>query len=69
MAASMNRPVIPGRSVPGIGHTAKTDLPVLKPLTRPVAGPTATQWLTNLPWWTVLVLMAPLLLNECSTQQ
>ena len=27
-----------------------------------MAGPTATQWLANLPWWTVLVLMAPILL-------
>ena len=53
---------IPGAQIPGIGRAATTDLPVLKPLSRPVAGPTATQWLANLPWWTVLVLMAPILL-------
>ena len=67
MAASRtNRAIpsraIPRRAIPGIGRAATTDLPVLKPLTRPVAGPTATQWLANLPWWTVLVLMAPILL-------
>ncbi|MEK9557161.1 MAG: hypothetical protein VW175_02015, partial [Alphaproteobacteria bacterium] len=67
MAASRTRRAIPGAQIPGsqipgIGHAATTDLPVLKPLARPVAGPTATQWLANLPWWTVLVLMAPILL-------
>ena len=67
MAASRTRRAIPGSQIPGaqipgIGRAATTDLPVLKPLARPVAGPTATQWLANLPWWTVLVLMAPILL-------
>ena len=62
MAARSSRHPIPARHIPGIGRAATTDLPVLKPLTRPIAGPTATQWLASLPWWTALVLMAPVLL-------
>ena len=49
------------RVVPGLDAAPRTDLPVLKPVRSPVAGPTATQWLANLPWWTALVLLLPML--------
>ena len=63
MAARTGRRSISGRLIPGIGGAANTDLAVLKPMRRLPAGPTATQWLAGLPWWTALVLMAPLLLK------
>lgn len=57
MAANKTR-----RAIPGVGSASLTDLPVLHPVTRPMGGPTTTQWLAGLPWWTALVLMAPILL-------
>jgi polar amino acid transport system permease protein len=57
MAANKTR-----RAIPGIGSASLTDLPVLHPVTRPMGGPTTTQWLAGLSWWTALVLMAPILL-------
>ena len=49
-------------SLPGVNARASTDLPVMKPLRLSAAGPTATQWLANLPWWTPILLMTPLIL-------
>ena len=57
MAANKTR-----RAIPGIGSASLTDLPVLHPVTRRMDGPITTQWLAGLPWWTALLLMAPLLL-------
>ncbi len=51
-----------GGGFPGVNARASTDLPVMKPLRLSAAGPTATQWLTNLPWWTPILLMTPLIL-------
>ena len=62
MAARSGRRPIAGRIIPGVSSAASTDLAVLKSVARPVAGPTATQWLAGLPWWTALVLLAPALL-------
>jgi polar amino acid transport system permease protein len=45
-----------------VNARATTDLPVMKPLRLSAAGPTATQWLANLPWWTPILLMTPLML-------
>ena len=49
-------------SLPGVNARASTDLQVMKPLRLSAAGPTATQWLANLPWWTPILLMTPLIL-------
>jgi polar amino acid transport system permease protein len=51
-----------GGGFPGVNASASTDLPVMKPLRLSAAGPTATQWLANLPWWTPILLMTPLIL-------
>jgi polar amino acid transport system permease protein len=51
-----------GSGFPGVNARASTDLPVMKPLRLSAAGPTATQWLANLPWWTPILLMTPLIL-------
>ena len=51
-----------GGGFPGVNARASTDLPVMKPLRLSAAGPTATQWLANLPWWTPILLMTPLIL-------
>ena len=51
-----------GSGFPGVNARASTDLPVIKPLRLSAAGPTATQWLANLPWWTPILLMTPLML-------
>jgi polar amino acid transport system permease protein len=51
-----------GGGFPGVNARACTDLPVMKPLRLSAAGPTATQWLANLPWWTPILLMTPLIL-------
>ena len=51
-----------GGGFPGVNARASTDLPVMKPLRLSAAGPTATQWLANLPWWTPILLMTPLML-------
>ncbi len=51
-----------GRSVPGLGVAARTDLAVMKPMRLPASGPTATQWLAGLPWWSGFVALLPLLL-------
>lgn len=48
-------------TLPGVTAHATTDLAVLKPVRRHVAGPTTTQWLAGLPWWTALLLLTPLL--------
>ena len=48
-------------ALPGVTARATTDLAVMKPVRRHVAGPTTTQWLAGLPWWTALLLLAPLL--------
>ena len=48
--------------LPGVTARASTDLPVMKPVRLSAAGPTATQWLANLPWWTPILLMTPLML-------
>ena len=51
-----------GGEFPGVNARASIDLPVMKPLRLSAAGPTATQWLANLPWWTPILLMTPLIL-------
>ena len=48
-------------ALPGVTTHARTDLAVMKPVRHHVAGPTTTQWLAGLPWWTALLLLAPLL--------
>ena len=48
-------------ALPGVTARATTDLAVMKPVRRHVAGPTTTQWLAGLPWWTALLLLTPLL--------
>jgi polar amino acid transport system permease protein len=53
---------VPAGGLPGVNARATTDLPVMKPLRLSAAGPTATQWLANLPWWTPILLMTPLML-------
>lgn len=50
-------------SIPGIGKNGSTDLPVLKPFapSQPVAFNTSA-WLANLPPWTGLVLLLPMMI-------
>jgi polar amino acid transport system permease protein len=57
-----SRRAVPAGGLPGVNARATTDLPVMKPLRLSAAGPTATQWLANLPWWTPILLMTPLML-------
>ena len=57
-----SRRAVPAGGLPGVNARATTDLPVMKPLRLSAAGPTATQWLANLPWWTPILLMTPLIL-------
>ena len=57
-----SRRAVPAGGLPRVNARATTDLPVMKPLRLSAAGPTATQWLANLPWWTPILLMTPLML-------
>ena len=50
------------RALPGLTSSARTNLAVMKPYRLPSGGPTATQWLAGLPWWTVMLFLLPLLL-------
>jgi len=62
MAADRRQSIRHSGGLPGVNARASTDLPVMKPLHLSAAGPTATQWLANLPWWTPILLMTPLVL-------
>ena len=48
-----------GRKIPGVGAQ---NLAVMHPYRLPLGGQSATQWLANLPWWTMLLLLMPLVL-------
>ena len=50
------------RKLPGVERAASSDLAVMHPYRLPLGGPSATQWLANLPWWTMLLLLMPLVL-------